>query len=121
LLCLAGNNGCLFAFAFDLETGLTLGGHLLLTSLNFILLAVGYDILPVEFQKFPLQLTGETIAQRDYAWQYRNDDDPDHVTRVTVDTLSGTPIRGHAADRVVLFFTRSGENVFDRDVLLQMK
>jgi hypothetical protein len=94
---------------------------LLLTLLNFILLAAGYDILPIEFEKFPVQLTGETIAQRDYAWQYRNVDDPDHVTRVTVDTIGPTWIRGYAVDQVALYYTRSDGNVFEREVLLQMK
>lgn len=97
----------------------------MLMSVNFILLAVGYDIIPAEFLKFPLQLTGETVAQRDYAWKYRNLDEPDHVTRMTVDTVGPTWLRGYAIDHVILYYTRSDrngvDNVFDRDVLLQMR
>ena len=100
-----------------------LGSHVSLMMLNFILLAVGYDILPVEFLRFPLQLTGSTIAKRDYAWQLRNVDDPDHVTRFTVDTLGPTWIRGYALDQMILYYDRPGKNVnvFDKVVLLQMK
>lgn len=106
-------------------SGLTLSGHVMLMMTNFILLAVGYDILPVEFIRFPLHLRDDVIAQRDVAWQLRNVDDPDHVTRITVNTVGPTWIRGYAIDHMLLYYTRSGgkghENVFDRDVLLQMK
>ena len=106
-------------------SGLTLSGHIGLMSVNFILMAVGYDILPVEFQRFPLQLTGETVAQRGLAWQWRDLNDSDHITRTTVDTIGPTWLRGYTVDHLILYYTRNDrnneKNVFDRDVFVEMR
>ena len=37
-------------------TGVTLGGHMLLSSLNIILYLAGYNILPLEIHWFPVDL-----------------------------------------------------------------
>lgn len=49
-----------------------------------------------------MQLTDELVAQRDYAWQWRNED-PNHITRFTVDTIGPTWVRGYAIDNVVVY------------------
>ena len=57
-----------------IHAGITLGGHIFLMSLNFILMAAGYDILPIDFQSFPLDVRTTEAAKREAAWNYRDED-----------------------------------------------
>lgn len=88
-------------------------------SINFVLLAVGYDILPVEFEAFPVDITQELNYQREYAWNHR-DNDSDKIHRFTVDDVGPTWPRGYYTDVLALFYSSKG-NVYQRQHLQQME
>jgi hypothetical protein len=48
--------------------GVTLGGHILLSSLNVILYLAGYNILPLEINWFPVDL--KVLRQQNHLLQH---------------------------------------------------
>ena len=51
---------------------ITLTGHIMMVVISATLLATGYDLLPVDFEKVPLVLSNLPHRKRDLAWSYRN-------------------------------------------------
>ena len=93
-----------------------------ITSINIILGVSGYEILPIEFEEFPIDIMDEITYQREHAWMNRNAA-PNNITRFTVDDVGPTWSRGYAIDTVTLYYSAGddGNNVFQKDYFIQMK
>ena len=100
---------------------MTLGGHVFLTSLNLVLFLAGYNILPVEFYRFPVDLKDTVDKQREDAWMKRDSDDPDKVFRFVLDDLGTPPYRGYSSDDVRLYYTNNKLNVFTAEAFSLMQ
>ena len=93
---------------------MTLGAHLLMILLTCILLAAGYNIVPINFEKLPLDLGDDSTKRRTDAWLYVRDD-PSVVNLV-----------GNQNKRVIeyqpltLYYEDEG-NVFTKANLLSIK
>ena len=105
------------------STGIALGAHILVASINFIFMATNYDILPLDFTIFPIELSRtHEIAQREAAWSARNSH-PESITRFTLEDIGPSWPRGHTVDELVLYYTRgvADGNVFVRETFVQMR
>ena len=89
-------------------------------SINFFLLPTDYDILPVVFDAFPVEIKDDITYQRQDAWQHRNDAD-DVIKRLLIDDIGPTWSRGYTIDRVALYYTVDGGNVFQKEYFHQIK
>lgn len=96
-----------------LHTGITLGLHLLMILLTVILLASGYDILPIDFGGLPLDLPKDSTKLRADAWLYALEDDE-------ISALSGGQLE-RALQYQSLELMYKGDNVFSKKSLTTIK
>ena len=55
--------------------GVLLGMAWSMVVVTIILIVVGYDILPIVFERIPLDILDNRFYRRGVAWQHRNEDD----------------------------------------------
>ena len=60
---------------FLLVSAMTLAGHMFFLGLTGILTMTGYDIIPLVFDRLPLDLKGDVDYLRGLPWDYRAQDE----------------------------------------------
>ncbi|KAK2158902.1 hypothetical protein LSH36_162g08051 [Paralvinella palmiformis] len=102
-----------------LSFGLTLAGHIFFVLITVILMKTGYDILPITFDRLPLDIKDNVDYLRDMAWTHRDDEDnKDLVKRQSYSGGSSTESeRTTITDVVEICFEIPGGNVFTKENL----
>ena len=89
--------------------------------INLILHFAGYDILPIVFNAFPLELRHSVTYQREVAWQNK-DNYPERIRRFVINDTGPTWPRGAVIDYIQLYYQpKKGGNIFTRDSLIEIK
>lgn len=92
-----------------------LGAHLLMILVTGILLAAGYDVIPINFSALPLELKDDSTKLRTDAWRYVKDDG-------AVIKLNGNQqLRGMEYQPLVYIYEKNGGNVFTQEHLLDLQ
>ncbi|XP_013379632.1 uncharacterized protein LOC106151089 [Lingula anatina] len=99
---------------------ITFGFHIAFVVVTGILMAARYDIFPVEFLSFPMNLNEDPTRLRDLAWRLRNNE-TGRIRRVTTDTVRTFWNRSATVDSVILYYEIPDGNVFTKDILQEMK
>ena len=101
-------------FCFCSLTGVTLFAHILMIGVSVVLQVQGYDVFPADFQQIPIDLTGEPVTLKSWAWNFRN----------SRDVISRVPFTGGKVwermlprDPLQVMYTHKGENVFNKETL----
>ncbi|XP_071080944.1 protein dispatched homolog 1-like [Haliotis cracherodii] len=99
---------------------LMLSGHLLITLTTVILVAVGYDLFPTNFETLPLQLRDQPWLKRDLAFRYRNY----YKNSVPRSLSSVSPFPKHRyrlGESVEMIYETGGGNIFEKSHLIKIK
>ena len=100
-------------------TGCTLAANILLLLITAILVRVGYDILPITFDRIPLDIQDDPDFLRGLAWEQRNTDTT-LVSRGSSNVGNETE-RSVVGEMLELLFHLPNGNVFTKENLLLMK
>ncbi len=96
-------------------SGITLGAHLFMILLTGILLASGYDVIPISFSTLPLDLKDDSTKLRTDAWLHVKDDD-------SVQKLNGQQqMRSEEYQALLYFYEKKGSNVFTPEHLKEIQ
>lgn len=95
--------------------GLTLGAHLFMMVLTGILLAAGYDVIPINFSDLPLDLGDDSTKLRTDAWLHVRDDDAVHQVN------GNQKRRSMEYQPLVFIYQKNGGNVFTKKNLLDLQ
>ena len=99
---------------------LALAGHLFLSGMNGILALTGYDIIPVEFERFPVFLRETDVLKRDWGWRYRNNEGS-RVRRLTLNDTQINLVRGTPGDILEVIYESKTGNIFTQQSLKRIK
>ena len=96
---------------------ITLGCHILMLLLTLLLIVSGYDVLPVDFTKVPLNLEDDPTKLRTDAWKFAKD------AAVMIDpTNAGKQnTRGITYQTLEFVYDLKGGNILTRENLLQIE
>lgn len=99
--------------AFVSSAGIALSMHIFMLFLTGALFLSGYDILPVNFEGVPLDLSKDSTKLRADAWMFAIESDE-------VTTLSGEQLE-RSTKYIPIQLVYEGDNVFTRENLLRIK
>lgn len=95
--------------------GLTLGAHLVMILVTGILLAVGYEVIPINFSTLPLDLGDDSTKLRTDAWLYVKDDD------AVVNPNGNQQRRSIQYQPLTYVYESKSGNVFTKERLTEIK
>lgn len=96
---------------------LALSGHLLSVLISIVLVASGYDLLPVDFENLPLELNDQPWRPRDLAWTYRNGFSGYYDRTPT----AGWRVNTFHRANIDLYYDGEGSNVFTKQKLSKIQ
>ena len=96
-------------------SGLTLGAHLLMILVTGILLAVGYEVIPINFSAVPLDLGDDSTKLRTDAWLYVEDDE------AVVNLNGNQQNRSIEYQPLIYVYENEGGNVFTKERLKEIQ
>lgn len=96
-------------------SGLTLGAHLLMILVTGILLAVGFDVIPINFSALPLDLGDDSTKLRTDAWLYVEDDE------AVVNLNGNQQHRSIEYQPLIYVYENEGGNVFTKERLKEIQ
>lgn len=107
---------CIICFIF---AGITLGLHLLMVLITVILLAAGYDILPLELSALPLDIRDDPDYLRGIAWQERWETDDNGIIDRNALADANQTERSVLYQKIEIFFEakKKSGNVFSKENL----
>lgn len=95
----------------------TLGSHILMLLLTVLLIVCGYDVLPVDFTKVPLNLEDDSTKLRTDAWKFAA------ASAATIDPINAGKqnTRGITYQTLEFVYELKGGNILTRENLLQIE
>lgn len=85
--------------------------------ISIILLAAGYDLLPVDFENLPLEINDQPWRPRDLAWTYRDQFDG-YYDRTPI---SGYRVNSYFRANLYLYYDAGSANMFSKKRLKKMQ
>ena len=81
--------------------------------ISVVLLAAGYDLLPVDFENLPLELNDLPWRPRDLAWRYKTS----YTNYYSREGVTGYRVNSYQRSNIDLYYDGDGANVFTKSSL----
>ena len=85
--------------------------------ISIILVASGYDLLPVDFENLPLEINDQPWRPRDLAWTYRDTFDGYYDRTPT----AGYRVNNYMRANLDLYYDAEGANIFTKERLTKIQ
>lgn len=96
---------------------ITLLAHISMILISIILLASGYNLLPIDFENLPLEINDQPWRPRDLAWTYRDQVDG-FYDRTPV---TGYRVNSYFRANIDLYYDAGSKNIFTKESLQKIQ